>query len=97
MAQDLEQDYEPVWAALIPMHVSNKVVTHSNLNSVMMAHAHCGEVGPGGVTVLKIVVVEFDLEHEVVTNSLMKYDQLGNVLVQILMKNCAIKHHANVK
>ena len=76
------------------MHVSNKAVIHSSLNSVMMAHAQCGEVGSVGVTVLKVVVVECDLEHEVVSKTLIL---LGIVLVQILMKNCVIKHHANVK
>ena len=38
------------------MHVRNKVAIHSNLNGVMTVHARRGEIGPDGVTVLKIVV-----------------------------------------
>lgn len=99
-AQDLEQDFEPVWEAWIQMHVRNKVAIHSNLNGVMTVHARRGEIGPDGVAVLKIVVAVWDLDHDVVSNQLVTNcinDHIVNVPVQILMKSCVIKHHANEK
>lgn len=97
VAEECELDYESVWEAWTPMHVHESAVDLGSNNGAILNDARGGEVGADLVNALKIAVAVSNLEREAVSIRLMKYNQLLIVLVQALMKNFVMKHHANEK